>query len=71
MRDSLSRPYQGLYIDFWFTGQRSCDKDGNITDLSHTDLESLNEEVAWILVSDGKTCMLHGDTHLSKASSVA
>ena len=41
-----------------------------IIDSSHTDLEGLNEEVAWILVSDGKMRMLHGDTRLSKASLV-
>ena len=60
-----------MYIDFGFAGRHSRDEHGNIIDLSHTDLEGLNEEVAWILVSDGKTRILHGDTRLSKASPVA
>ena len=35
---------------------------------SRKDIEGLNGEQAWILISDGKTQMLHGDTCLSKAS---
>ena len=62
LRDSLPRAYQGLYIDFVFAGRRSRDEHGNITESSCTDIEGLNGEVAWILVSDGKTRMLHGDT---------
>ena len=71
LRDSLTRPYQGLYINFGFAGQHSRDENGDIIDLSHTDMEGVNGEVAWILISDGKTCMLYGDTCLSKASPVA
>ena len=62
LRDSLLRAYQGLYIDFGFAGRRSEDEHGNITESSRTDIEGLNGEVIWILVSDGKTRMLHGDT---------
>lgn len=35
---------------------------------SQTDIEDLIGEQAWILISDGKTHMLHGDTCLSKSS---
>ena len=68
--DSLTRLYQGLYIDFSFSGCCSWDENGNIIDSSCTNLEGLNGPVAWILISDGKTCMLHGNTQLSKASPV-
>ena len=68
LKNLLLRAYQGLYIDFGFAGRRSRDEHGNITESSCTDIEGLNEEVAWILVSDGKIRMLHGDTRLSKAS---
>ena len=71
LQDSLSRAYQGLYIDFGFIGRCSRDEHGNITESSCTDIEGLNGEIAWILVSDGKTRMLHGDTCLSKASPLA
>ena len=71
LQDSPSRMYQYLYIDFGFAGQRSQDKHGNIIDSSRTDLEGLNGEITWILVSDGKTRIFHGDTCLSKASLVA
>ena len=71
MQNSLTRPYLGLYSDFGFAGCRSCNKDGNNIDSSCTNIEGINGEVAWILVSDGKTCMLHGDTRLSKASPVS
>ena len=71
LRDSLSRAYQGLYVDFGFAERRSRDEHGNIKESSRTDIEGLNGEVAWILVSDGKTRMLHGDTRLSKASPLA
>ena len=68
LRESLTRAYQGLYIDFGFPGRIAKDKDGNVIESSQTDIEGLNGEQAWILISDGKTRMLHGDTRLSKAS---
>ena len=71
LRDSLTTPYQGLYVDFGFAGRRSRDEHGNIKESSRTDIEGLNGEVAWILISDGQTRMLHGDTRLSKASPLA
>merc|ERR1711884_797937 len=68
LRESLSVPYQGLYIDFGFAGRVSKDADGKVKESSRVDIEGLNDEQAWILISDGKTRMLHGDTRLTKAS---
>ena len=68
LQDSLTHPYQGLYIDFGFSGRISKDADGNVKESSRVDIEGLNGEQAWILISDGKTRMLHGDTRLTKAS---
>ena len=66
--NSLKHPYQGLYIDFGFHGQISKDADGNVKESSQVDIEGINGEQAWILISDGKSRMLHGDTRLTKAS---
>lgn len=65
--ESLSCPYQGLYVDFGFPGHICEDKDGKAKKFSCVDIEGLNREQAWILISDGKICMLHGDTQLTKA----
>ena len=46
LQDSLSRAYQGLYIDFGFAGRCSRDEHGNIIESSRTDLEGLNGEVS-------------------------
>ena len=54
-------PYQGLYIDFGFTGRILKDKDGKIIESSCVDIEGLNGKQAWILISYGKTRILHGD----------
>ena len=64
--ESLTTPYQGLYVDFGFPDCISKDKDGNIIESSWIDIEVLNGEQAWILICDSKTRMLHGDKHLSK-----
>ena len=34
LRDSLTHPYQGLYIDFGFSGRISKDADGNVKESS-------------------------------------
>ena len=68
LRESLTWAYQGFYIDFGFPGRISKDKDGNVIESSWTDIESLNGDQAWIMISDGKTKMLHGDTYHSKSS---
>ena len=34
LRDSLTRPYQGLYVDFGFSGRISKDAEGNVKESS-------------------------------------
>ena len=71
LRDSVERPYQGLYIDFAFSGKVKQDKDGVVIEArSRKDVEGMNGETAWILISDAQTRILHGDTRLSKSSPV-
>ena len=65
---TYKRDYQGLHIDFYFSGRISKDKDGKVKESSQVDIEGINGEQAWILISDGKTRMLHGDTRLTKVS---
>ena len=65
-----TRPYQLLYLDFGFSGRISKDKDGNVIESSREDVEGINGETSWILISDGKTRMMHGDCRLSKVSPV-
>ena len=55
LRESPSVPYQGLYIDFEFSGCINKDKDGKVKNSSCVDIEGLNGEQVWILISDGKT----------------
>ena len=55
LRESLSVSCQGLYIDFRFPGCITKDKDKKLKESSHVDIEGLNGEQAWILISDGKT----------------
>ena len=70
LRDTVDRPYQGLFIDFAFSGKVKRDKKGIVIEASRTDVEGMNGETAWILISDAQTRMLHGDTRLSKSSPV-
>ena len=70
LRDSVERPYQGLFIDFAFSGKIKRDKKGVVIEASRADVEGMNGETAWILISDAQTRMLHGDTRLSKSSPV-
>mmetsp|Transcript_17708 Transcript_17708/g.26863 ORF Transcript_17708/g.26863 Transcript_17708/m.26863 type:complete len:171 (-) Transcript_17708:2999-3511(-) len=55
-------PYQGLSIDFSFSGMRS--KDSKFSE----DYVGLNGETAWILISDHRTRRKHGATQILKAS---
>ena len=57
-----------MYIGFGFSGRISKDTDGNVKESSRVDIEGINGEQALILISNGKTRMLHGDTRLTKAS---
>ena len=68
LRDSVKRPYQGLFIEFAFSGKVKRDKKGVGIGVSRADVESMNGETVWILIFDAQTRMLHGDTCLSKSS---
>ena len=66
--NSVERPYQGLFIDFAFSGKIQRHKKGVVIKASQKDVEEINGETAWILFSDAQTRILHGDTRLSKSS---
>ena len=57
-----TQPYQGLSIDFSFSGVKSANSE------RRRDYEGINGETAWIVVSDHFTGMKHGDTRISKAA---
>ena len=59
-----TRPFQGLSIDFSFSGTKSKNKD------QQKDYVGINGETSWILVSDHFSRMLIGDTRISKASPI-
>ena len=61
LTESVTRPYQGLFIDFGFSGFISYDKDGKVVPSSRVHVEGVNGESAWILICDAQTKMLHGD----------
>ena len=46
LTESVSHPYQSLFIDFGFSGKVSFDKDGNIIPSSQEHVEGLNGEFA-------------------------
>ena len=55
LRDTLSHPYQALYVDFSFSGKILYDDDGNIIESTRKDVEGINGERSWILISDAQT----------------
>ena len=59
-----SAVFQGLSIDFSFSGTRSKNEE------RAQDYEGINGETSWILISDHFTRHLTGDTRLSKASPI-
>ena len=61
---SAKHPYQGLSIDFSFSGMTSKDTD------RRKDFKGINGETAWVLITDHFTGMKHGDTRISKAAPV-
>ena len=61
IREKLKQPYQGIYIDFGFSGKVKLDKKGEEDEDSRKEVEGINGETSWILISDGFTRMLHGD----------
>ena len=42
------------------------DKDVNIIESSWKDIEGINGETAWIIITDDQTQMIHADTRLIK-----
>ena len=46
LRDSVDRPYQGLFIDFAFSGKIKRDKKGVVIESSRADVEGMNGETA-------------------------
>ena len=61
---TATEPYQGLSIDFSFSGVKSKDK------TRESEYLGLNGETSWILLTDHFTRMKHGDTRVSKASPI-
>ena len=57
--ETVERPYQGLSIDFVFSGRVKRDKKGVIIKASKKDVETMNDETTWILIFDIQTPMLH------------
>ena len=55
-------------MDFCFSGKVQRDKEGKEIESSRREVEGIDGETCWILISDGKTRMLHGDCRLTKAS---
>ena len=70
LSESVSCPYQGIFVDYAFSGSLARDKEGKIIESSRSNVEGINGETAWILISDAQTKMLHGDTRTSKASPI-
>ena len=62
---TATTPYQGMSIDFSFSGTKSKD------DAREKDYLGLNGETSWILVADHFSRCLHGDTRVSKATPLA
>ena len=61
LRSRLKLPYQGMYIDFGFSGKVQTDKNGKVIESTRAEVEGLNGATCWLLISDGKTRMLYGD----------
>ena len=59
---SVCCPYQGLFIDFGFSGCISKDNHGNVIESSFKDIEGLNGKKALILISDAQTKTMHVNT---------
>ena len=70
LTESVVRPYQGLFINFEFSGCVSYDKDGKVVPSSRVHVKGVNEESLWILICDAQTKVLHGDCQTSKVSPV-
>ena len=62
---TATQPYQGLSIDFSFSGTKSKNDDTR-----QRDYVGINGETCWILITDHFTRMKHGDTRISKGSPI-
>ena len=60
LSEMVTCTYQGLFIDFGFSGRISNNEEGKIIPYSYKDNKWINAETSWILIS------YHGDTQLSK-----
>ena len=67
---TVSHPYQGLFIDFGFSGLLSFDKEGEVKLGLREDIEGIHGETVWIFISDAQSKMFHCDCCTSKASSL-
>ena len=61
LTESVTLPYQCLFIDFEFSGRVSYDKDEKVVPSSCVHVEGVNGESVWILICDAQTKMLYGD----------
>ena len=50
--DTVKRPYQGLFIDFAFSRKVKQDKEGILIEAKRKDVDGMNCETTWILISD-------------------
>ena len=67
LTESVTRPYQGLFIYFGFSGHVFYDKDGKVVPSSKVYVEGINGESVWILICDAQNKILHGNCQTSKA----
>ena len=58
---TATRPFQGLSIDFGFSGTRSKDDERRI------DFEGFNGETCWCIIKDHFSRRVYGETFVSKA----
>ena len=70
LSESVTHPYQDLFIDFVFLGKLSFDKGGKVKSGSREDIKGIHGETARILISDAQTKMLHDNCRTSKISPI-
>lgn len=66
----IIHPYQGLFINFGFSGRVLYDKNGKVLPSGCMNVKGLNKEPAWIIICDARTKIHHGDCHISKESPI-
>ena len=50
LSETVLHPYQGLFVDFGFSGRLSFDKEGKVKPGSREDIEGIHGETEWILM---------------------